>query len=74
MIDSDVTYEEEVVELVGCKDDFDKAYEIDRIAIHRTEQADVSELESTFYEHQYSRLEDMSDDEIKDIAKNMDED
>ena len=44
---------------------------IDEIADKRTEYAEMSELERMYYDIQYASLEDMTEDEVKQIYKDM---
>ena len=42
---------------------------IDELAQHRTELADIPELESAFYDNQYTKLEMMNEKDILALYK-----
>jgi len=42
---------------------------IDELAQYRTEQADIPELESAFYDNQHERLENMAEKELQKLYK-----
>ena len=44
---------------------------LDSIAQERTENAEVPELESAFYEYQYEKLDKYSDKELQEIYNDM---
>lgn len=47
--------------------EFDRNDLIDSIAQQRTDGAEISELETAYYEQQYSRIKEWNDEELREV-------
>ena len=71
--ESDIIPYEGLVERDEDEEEFDRDDAIDTIAMHRTENAEVNELEDVYYEFQYGKLDEMEDYELKIFLRNLNE-